>query len=161
MAYGVVRTDNMSGTTLGKNLVSLKYQESSVDTAIDNGNVVVVGDLIEGEREIRLASKPAADTALKNIALVATPELNKDKKVTLPAEYTNAAGTILRGYRLLSHDIFSVTADALAGDTLSVGYAVELQAGTKLKVVSSATSDSTQVGKIIAIEGDWYVIEVA
>lgn len=161
MAYGVVRTDNMSGTTLGKNLVSLKYQESNVDTGIDNGNVVVVGNLIEGEREIRLASKPAANTELKNIALIATPELNKDRQYTLLSEYTNAAGTILRGYRLLSHDIFSVTADALDGSNIAVGNAVELQAGTKLKVVASATSGSTQVGKIIAIEGDWYVIEVA
>ena len=161
MTYAAVRTDNMSGTTLGKNLVSLKYQVSTVDTAIENGNVVVVGDLIAGEREVRLAAKPAADTALKDIALIATPEINKKEGYTILSDFRNEAGTICRGYRLLSHDIFSVTAEALNGATLSVGYAVELQADTKLNVVSSATSGSTQVGKIIAKEGNWYVIEVA
>ena len=44
------------------------------------------------------------------------------------------------------------------------GQFVELQAGTKGKVVASATSGSTQVGKVIAIEvsgrDTYYVVEV-
>ena len=42
---------------------------------------------------------------------------------------------------------------------MEVGSVVELVAGTKLKAVA-LDSGSTQIGKIIAIEDPWYVIEV-
>ena len=160
MAYGKVRTDNMSGTILGKNLVSVKFQNAGKDAAIENGNVVLVGDLVAGEREVRLATAVAANSDLSQVALIATPELVKAQKYTVLEDFINEAGSICRGYRLLSKDIFSVSAACLTG-TASVGSVVELAAGTKLKVVSKATDGSTQVGKVIALEGDWIVIEVA
>ena len=73
MAHGVIRTDNMLGTDVGTHLVSFKYQPSDTDTAIDNGNVVVIGDLINGEREVHTATTPAANSALAKIAVVARP----------------------------------------------------------------------------------------
>lgn len=170
--HGVVRTDKMYGTDTGVNLVSAKYfttvNSKEVETEIDNGNVLKVGNLLEGEREVRKATTPAANTALKEIILVATPEVMYDEHKKALHEFYNEAGAILRGYFLHEHDYFSLTADALtiaAGAEVAVGWAVELMAGTKMKVVATATNGSTQVGKIAAIEQSgrytYYVVEVA
>ena len=155
-----VRTDNMSGTVLGKDLVSAKYKVSTTETAIENGNIVAIGDLLTGEREVRLASTPAANSSLDVLALVASEEIVKDKQYNSLGDFENKAGDIIRCYRLRKGDIFSVTAEALDGEA-SVGKYVEAQAGTKLKVVSAITEGSTKVGTVIAVEGIWYVIEVA
>jgi len=170
--HGVVRTDKLYGTDTGVNLVSAKYfvteNSKDVEKEIDNGNVLKVGDLLAGEREVRKASTPAANTALKDIILVATPEVMYDERKKNLHDFYNEAGKILRGYFLHEHDLFGVTADALniaSGVTPTVGYAVELMAGTKMNVAASATSGSTQVGKIAAIETagryTYYVVEVA
>ena len=153
--YACVRTDNMSGTILGKNIVSAKF-----DGEIENGNIVVIGDLLEGEREVREATAPTAASELRNLALVATPEVVKEKAYHTLADFVNQEGDIIRAYRLISGDMFSVTAEALEG-TAEVGSIVEAQASTKMKVVAEATEGSTVIGKVIAIEGEWIVIEVA
>lgn len=153
--YACVRTDNMSGTTLGKNLVSVKF-----DGQIENGNIVVIGSLVSGEREVRTATTPAANSALRDLALIAAPEVVKDKKYNSLAEFVNQKGDIVRAYRLVSGDIFSVTAEALAG-TAAVGSVIEAQAATKMKAVDTLTTGSTKIGTVIAIEGEWIVIEVA
>ncbi len=153
--YACVRTDNMSGTTLGKNLVSVKF-----DGEIENGNIVVIGSLVSGEREVRTATTPAVNSALRDLALIAAPEVVKDKKYNSLAEFINQKGDIVRAYRLVSGDIFSVTAEALTG-TAAVGSVIEAQASTKMKAVETLTQGSTKIGTVIAIEGEWIVIEVA
>lgn len=161
--YACVRTDNMSGTVIGRDLVSLKYKVNDADTAIENGNIVVIGELLSGEREVRKATTPTAASKLATLALVASEEVVKDKDYNGLADFCNGAGDIIRGYRLNSKDIFSVTKEALdiaSGYTVKVGDVVEAAAGTKMKVVATLTASSTQIGNIIAIEGDWYVIEV-
>lgn len=161
MAYGCVRTDNMAGTDIGNAMVSFKYQPSSTDTIIENGNVVKVGAYIEGQREVCTASTPAVNSDLATIALVASEELVKSKNNNTLSEFRNEAGDICRGYFLRAGDEFSITAECFAeGSVKTVGSVVELDAGTKLKGVASLTSGSTQVGKIIAVEGSWYVIKV-
>ena len=155
MAYGVVRTDNMFGTDVRAGLVSIKYMgaNGTTPTAIQNGNVLKVGALMSGEREIFVGAAPAANDELKDIVLVATPEVMYDERKRNLDEFINEAGRACRGYRLHKGDIFSVTKDALDGVAApAVGNAVELKAGTKLNVAASATSGSTQVGKIIAID---------
>lgn len=153
MAHGIIRTDLMAGTDVGTHLVSLKYFVNTTETAIDNGNVVQLGDLMNGEREVIKATAPAANTALDKIAIVATPELMYDQRYKNLRDFYNEAGKVARGYRLHKHDIFSVTKDALDGvATPAVGNVVELKAGTKLNVAASATSGSTQVGVIIAVD---------
>lgn len=165
MAHGVVRTDKMFGTDNRTGLWTLQYLPSNTATAVDNGNVVVRGDLVTGEREIYKASTPTTTTALEDVVLVATPEVEYDARKYAIDEFENKAGALLRGYSLKPGCIFSVTKDALGGSSSpAVGNLVELQAGTKLKVVASATANTTQVGKIIAIETvgrfTYYVIQV-
>lgn len=155
MAYGVVRTDNMFGTDVRAGLVSIKYMgaDGKTDTAIENGNVLKVGALMEGEREIFVGAAVAANTPLSDVVLVASPEVMYDERKRNLDEFINEAGKPCRGYRLHKGDIFSVTKDALDGAAEpKVGDAVELKAGTKLNVAASATSGSTAVGKIIAVD---------
>lgn len=155
MAYGVVRTDNMFGTDVRAGLVSIKYMGANgqTATAIENGNVLKVGALMSNEREIFVGAAPAANDDLKDIVLVATPEVMYDERKRNLDEFINEAGRACRGYRLHKGDIFSVTKDALDGVAApAVGNVVELKAGTKLNVAASATSGSTQVGKIIAVD---------
>ena len=151
--HAVVRTDRMEGTGDRNSLVSIKYIVSTTPTAIENGNVLKRGALIDGEREIFEGSTPAATDALDDVVLVATPEVMYDERLKNLDDFINEAGKIARAYHLRKGDIFSVTKEALDGAASpAVGNIVELKAGTKLNVVASLTASSTQVGKIIAIE---------
>ena len=155
--HGVIRTDSMAGTVVGTHLVSVRFlgADGNTPAEIDNGCVVEVGDLIEGERELRKGLIPAADTALKDIAIIATPEVMYDERKKNLDEFVNPVGGNCRGYRMHEHDMFGLTAEALniaEGVVPAVGYVVELMAGVKLNVAASATEGSTQVGVIDAIE---------
>lgn len=149
--HAVVRTDNMTGTDVRSQLVSIKYMGADGQTAteIDNGNVLKVGALLDREREIYAGTDVAADTAITDVVLVASVETMYDERKKNLDEYVNEAGKTCRGYRLHHGDTFSVTAEALTG-TPAVGSIVELAAGTKLNVAASATAGSTAVGTIIA-----------
>lgn len=163
--YDVVRLDNMSGTTDGTLLRSVRFYDGDKEAAIENGRVVLIGDLLDGQREVRKATAPAATSPLAHIGLVAAPELMYDERKRNLTEFINEAGENVRVYIPHVRDIFSVTAEALdAAAAIAKGNLVELQAGTKLKVVATATDKSTQVGKIVDIETvgslTYYVIEV-
>lgn len=181
MAHGVVRTDLMHGTDVRSGLVSVKYivtTGSGTDlspyvktpTEIDNGNVLLLGNLMEGEREIYEGSAPAATSDLTEVVLIASPEVMYDERLRDLDNFYNVAGKPCRGYRLHKWDVFSLTADALDFNTDEdtdgkVGSIVELKAGTKLNVkTGSATASSTVVGKIIAVDVvgkyTFYVIRV-
>lgn len=152
--YAVVRTDNMYGTDVRAALVSVKYmgEDGSTPTAIENGNVLKIGALIDGEREIYVGGAVAADDKINDVVLVASPEVMYDERKKNLDEYINDAGKACRGYHIHSGDIFSVTKEALAGAAApAVGNVVELAAGTKLNVVTEATG-ATVVGTIIAVD---------
>lgn len=166
--YGVVRTDNMYGTDVRAGLASIRYMgaDGNTATAIENGCVVKVGALVDGEREVRVGGNVAANDAIADVVLLAAPEVDYDERVRNLDEYINAAGKNIRGYHFHTKDIFSVTKECLVGATKpAIGNIVELAAGTKMKVVTSATEDSTVIGKIIDVEiagrYTYYVIEVA
>ena len=153
--HAVVRTDLMSGTDVRADLVSVKYMGANgqTPTDIDNGCVLKVGSLMKDEREIFVGSNVAADTDLNEVVLIASPEVMYDERKKNLDEFINEADKACRGYRIHSGDTFSVTKDALAGKAApAVGDIVELAAGTKLNVVATATSGSTVVGSIIAVD---------
>lgn len=165
MAYAVVRTDKMIGTDVRSELVSVRYQPGDTFTEIENGNVVKLGSLEKGSREIYKGLTPTATDKINDIVLVASPEVMYDERKRNLDEFINEEKSIARGYRLHEHDIFSVTKEALDGVTSpAIGNVVELKAGTKLNVATAATSGSTQVGEIIDINivgrYTYYVIEV-
>lgn len=147
--HAVVRTDLLDGTDVRSQLVSVKYMgaDGNTPTEIDNGNVLKVESLIDGEREVYAGVTPAADTALTNIVLIASVEVMYDEHQKNLDEYVNEKDKICRGYRLCHGNIFSVTAEALTGNP-EKGAAVTLGADTKLAVGGSGTA----VGKIIDVE---------
>lgn len=167
MAYAVVRTDAMAGTDVRGQLVSVKYMgaNGATPTAIENGNVLKIGALMTGEREIYIGGAVAANDKIDDIVLIASPEVVYDEHKHNLDDFVNEAGKACRGYHIHSGDTFSVTAEALSGTgTPAVGNIVELAAGTKLAFVASATSGSTKVGRIIAVDVvgryTYYVIKV-
>ena len=155
-----------TGEDIKKYFVS--EDETLVPTEIENGHVVKLGQLMEGEREVYEGSAPAKGDALGDLCLIATPELMYDERKHDLKDFINEAGKICRGYRFHHADTFSLTADAFETSLseIAVGNIIELQDGeVKMKVVASATASTTTVGKIIAIEqaGSYlfYVIQVA
>lgn len=168
--YSVVRTDNLMGTDVSTYLDSVRFYNGSNElAAIENGNVVLVGDLLAGEREVHKATPVAANSDLKKVALVANPEVLYDERKRGLDQYINEAGKAVRVYYLHSGDEFGITAEGLdiaSGHTVTPGTSiVELKAGTKLHIGASATASTTQVGKVIAVEKagryTYYVIRVA
>lgn len=168
--YAVVRTDNLAGTDVRSLLVSVKYFDTSDSepeaAAIENGHVVKLDGLLEGQREVHKGVDVEASTPINEVVLVASPELLYDERYHALDDFRNEANVIARGYRLHSGDFFSVTKNALADAAEpAVGDVVELAAGTKLNVAASATSGSTVVGEIHAIETvgsyTFYVVKVA
>ena len=155
MAYAVVRTDAMAGTDVRGQLVSVKYMgaDGATPTAIENGNVLKIGALMTGEREIYIGGAVAANDKIDDIVLIASPEVVYDEHKRNLDDFVNKAGKACRGYHIHSGDTFSVTAEALSGTgTPAVGNVVELAAGTKLAFAASATTGSTKVGRIIAVD---------
>ena len=168
--HAVIRTDLMTGTTVGADLVSFIYMDAEGNpAAIENGNVVKLEGLADtNNRELWKAVDPAADTAMRDVVVVAGVELLYDERKKNLTDYINVAGKPVRGYIPHSRDIFSVTVEALdvaEGAEPAVGNIVELMAGTKLHVAAAATEGSTQFGQIIAVEQagryTYYVIQVA
>lgn len=166
--HAVIRTDLMTGTTDGAFLRSLRYMGTgSAEAEIDNGNIVKLDSLMDGSREVWKAVTPAKDTPVADLAIVATPEVLYDERKRNLSEFVNEAGTNARGYLLHTNNIFSVTAEALdAAADIAVGDIVELQAdSTKMKVVKTATSATTTIGKVISIENTgrytYYAIKIA
>lgn len=140
MAYAVVRTDNLSGIVDGAKLATaLYYNSTPAKAAIENGTVLKLDsiDTTAPERftwkavEIASGDRSTAK-ADGTLILVATPEVIKDKKYFDLDEYTNVAGTYLRGYILEQGDVFSVTAEGFTtaptnpGDYITVGAAGKL-----------------------------------
>ena len=145
MAYPIVRTDLMSGTTDRSQLRSVIYYNQ--DSAAE----------VHNDRETFKGVDPAKGDSIESLVLIASPEIMYDATKTNLDEFVNPAGERSRGYRLHKGDIFSVTVDGftVAEDvTVAVGYVVEIAAagGTKPAVVATATSGSTTIGKIVAID---------
>lgn len=166
--YGVVRTDNMTGTDVRSELVSVKYMGANkkIATEIENGSVLKASELADGEREVFIGEQVSKDTPIREVVLIAAPEVPYDERLRNLDEFINVAGKACRGYRLHSGNIFSLTKEALTGlASPAKGNVVELaDKATKLNVVAAATASTTTVGKIIDVEiagrYTYYVIKV-
>lgn len=156
MAFTVARTDKMHGTRDEASLVNVKIFED-----LENGCVVKVGPLAEGEREAYEAEQPVSADSISELALLIAPELMYDERKKNLNEYINEKdmnGGIYRAYRFCNGDEFSLTAEGFTGD-LAVGNVVEIADAWKMNVVASA-SGATKVGTIIAQENEYWVVRV-
>ncbi|MEG1562310.1 MAG: hypothetical protein RR365_01035 [Bacteroides sp.] len=153
----VIRLDNMSGTKDGTLLRSIKFYDGSKAVAINNGTIVELEGLVDGEREIFKAKAPsAANLARNKIALVAAPEKDYDERKKNLDEFSNPQGTPARAYILHDGDQFAITSDGFeigSGVTVAKGYVVELKSGsTKPVIVATATASTTKIGEVSDIE---------
>lgn len=164
--YAVARTDLMYGTDVRDGLVSVKYMGADGNTPaeIENGSVVRVKGLMEGEREVHVGVDMSANDSLKDVVLLVAPEVMYDERKKNFDEYINEEGKSVRGYRFHPGSIFSLTKEAFVdAKAPKVNDIVELANGTKLATAESATG-ATVVGKVIEIEiagrHTYYAIEV-
>ena len=113
-----------------------------------------------------IGEQVSKDTPIREVVLIAAPEVPYDERLRNLDEFINVAGKACRGYRLHSGNIFSLTKEALTGlASPAKGNVVELaDKATKLNVVAAATASTTTVGKIIDVEiagrYTYYVIKV-
>lgn len=149
------RSDAMAGTVLGQYLVSLR-----VATEIDNGMLVAVGTLEEGQREVKTMNPIAAETKRGAIAVLGTEEVDKEKTFDTVGGFTNKVGTIARGYILHETDAYAVTAGAFEGGVPVKDAKIYAKAGSN----KHFTAGDVEIGICEAIENDgattWYVIRV-
>lgn len=162
--HAVIRTDLMTGTDVAADLRSVRYlADGATPTDIDNGCIVKLDGLLEGERELFKGVTPATDTPMKDLVVIATPELMYDERLKGLVNFYNEAGRACRGYIMHENDMFSVTKEALIGTEPAVGSIVEVAADVHMNVVAAATG-ATKIGEIIAIEAagafTYYVIRV-
>ena len=160
--HAIVRLDNVSALYNGALTRSIEYFVDSSATDIDNGRIVALDGLIDGEREVYKAIAPTATSS--PLVLTCGVELMYDETTYHGLEdYTNKAGKPFRGVIVRTGDTFSVTAEALSG-TPAKGSYVTVDTTTQMVVKTSVTTE-TVVGKIIDVDvvgaDTYYVIEVA
>lgn len=161
--HAIVRTDNMSATRDGSLIVSGRFYDAGDNlAAIENANIVLIKDYDKDEREVRIVTVPTADTEIKNVGLVCTPELIYDESKRHGLEdFINEAGKEIRVFRLHANDIFSATKEAFEGTPAKGSYAV-VGNTTKMKVSEVATG--SVIGKIVEVEtvgaDTYYAVQV-
>ena len=159
MAYTVIRTDLMSGTKQPADLVSLRFYNGSDAVAeVENGTIVELKGLENGQREVRKAVAATSTSKLENCAVVAGVEVMYDERKKNLDEFVNEAGKATRGYRTREGNVFSVTKEGFVGAVPAKDGAVGIGSNGKLD------SAGTGFGKCIAIETagryTYYVIEI-
>ena len=157
--YTVIRTDLMSGTKQPADLVSLRFYKDEKMAEVENGVIVKLGELEEGEREVRKATAATADDDLGDCALVAGVEVMYDERKRNLDDFINAEGKATRGYILRSNNIFGITKEGFVGGTVPAkGGKVGIGADGKLD------ASATGFGECIAVEPagryTYYVIQI-
>lgn len=112
-----VRTDNCAFTKVPSLLKSAKYMgtDGETATAIENGELVAIRALMDGEREIHVAVKPEETDTV--IGVVCTPEVEYNEKGYHDLDtFTNEAGAVIRVGVLQKADIYSVGNDTNTSD---------------------------------------------
>lgn len=158
--YAIINTELVTGTDVRSQMRSVLYGVVSgtdfTPKEIQNGSVVQFTDEIEPD--LYKAVDVKANTPLKDVVILATPEIMYDERKKNLHEFINEAGDNATGFIPNVNDIFAITEEGLDG-TPKVGNIVELQAGNTMKTGTTATANATKVGSIIGtriINGDTY-----
>lgn len=148
--HAVVRIDKLGGTLDGAQLESVMFYDNESPAAIDNAQLVVLGEKLG--REVYKATAPTADSKVSDLYLVAGVELFYDQtQAHYLNEWENEAGKPVRVFSMnVSKGGFSATAEAFDG-TPEKGKCVGFEAdSTKLKIQESA--DDKTFGVIDYVE---------
>ena len=159
--YCVIRTDLMAGTDVNAGLCSLRFYDANGEVAeVENGVIVQLQGLEEGEREVHKAIAATAGADLNECAIVAGVEVMYDERKKNLDEFINEAGKAVRGYIPHARNIFSVTAEGFVDGAVPAKDA-EVGIGANGKIDASGTG----LGKCIDIETvgryTYYAIQIA
>jgi hypothetical protein len=145
MAKGMVRKDKIKSTYNG-NLESVKHSAE-----LQNGNVVFIGDLAAGEREVRNVVIPlTAALPTGKIYLIGTGELTYRVGETY-ADFSTPIGGKALAYELAEGDVFTVSTNVITG-TAEVGkYLIPTNASLQMSVANDASGTSKFAAKIIEL----------
>ena len=147
----IVRLDSVSAVYGDGHIHSLQSEE-----VVQNGQVGVAGNLLEGEREVRHFEQ-ADDLATAKAVLVAHDEINYDESrrtMNNLNRFQIEPGTPFRAYDLHENDVFSVSADAIdaLGDAPKVGNMVTMQTDSNKLAEGTDGGTARFVGRIEALE---------
>lgn len=160
MAYTVIRTDLMSGTTQPADLVSLRFYDGGDEQAeVENGVIVKLQGYEDGEREVMKAVAAASTDDLNDCAIVAGVEVMYDERKKNLDEFINEAGSIVRGYIPRSRNIFSVTKEGFVGGVVPEKGA-EVGIGTGGKIDAAGTGLGVCADVEVAGRYTYYAIRI-
>ncbi|ASA22748.1 hypothetical protein [Paenibacillus donghaensis] len=137
----VINLNIMAGNKVDSYLQSVQLAE-----AVENGSFVVLGGVVAGNPEVRVASTPT-DVATQEVLLVASPELVEINgyriDISDPTLFTNAANKPARTYHLHIGDTFTLTDTGITGTTVVDQFVIPQN--TLYKGIASATIGTTVV----------------
>ena len=146
MAKGIFIAENMASTKVGSLLRSAKQA-----TAIENGSIVALGDLVTGENDLYTSKAVAANTDV--IYLVDGVELIADEQLTKGLDdFENPANKAFRVRKPMVGDRFSISESMITALSENVveGNVVETPAsGNKLAEAATVTAGASFVAKIV------------
>ena len=107
MANKVVRLDVMSGNRDNTQVKSAKYFKDGAVAPVENGTLVAINGLLDGEREVHEVVDVEADSLL--VGIVSTPEVEYEERGVHSLEtFANEAGEVIRVHILHEGDCFSI-----------------------------------------------------
>ena len=158
MAYTVFRSDLLSGTDDASALVSCRvYDADDNQIAVENGTIVEIGPLEDGEREVHKATLATASTDKNKLAVIGSVELMYDERKRNLDEFINEEGAVCRGYIPRSRNVFSVTKEGFKGAVPVAGGTVGISDG---KLDSTGTGFGVCDAVEVAGRYTYYVINV-
>lgn len=141
MAYCVIRTDGMSGTKQPADLRSLRFYGADGNPAeVENGTIVKLQGLEDGQREVYKAIAATASDDLNDCVVVAGVEVPYDERLKNLDQYINETGKAVRGYILRSRNQFSITKEGFVGGTVPSAKGAKVGVGAGGKLDASGTS---------------------
>ena len=141
MAYCVIRTDGMSGTKQPADLRSLRFYGADGNPAkVENGTIVKLQGLEDGQREVYKAIAATASDDLNDCVVVAGVEVPYDERLKNLDQYITEAGKAVRGYILRSRNQFSITKEGFVGGTVPSAKGAKVGVGAGGKLDASGTS---------------------
>ena len=146
MSYGVAILNKVKSVKVG-HIYSLVH-----NAELQNGMVCHVGDLVEGEKEIRKVVVPTAETVKADpLVLIAHSEVNYDESSKVNSNLENfkiEANEPFRAYELGRDDIVSISTDVVDGTAEKGKYLVADATKTTLKVADTLLGTEAFAAKI-------------
>lgn len=144
MAYPIVNLDKLQASKIG-NLETLQHVAD-----VPNGSVAHIGALVTGQRDVFNVVVPStASIGNTEVVLIASPEV-----LYLPGksleDFTNVAGTNMRGFHLHAGDIFTISNDGIDGTPTVGQYVIPQNNSLRLAAAADLSGNTKFAAKVIA-----------